>query len=119
MNLPLSYLGMPLGGNPKAASFWQPIIEKIDKKFDAWKYSYISKGGRLTLLQAVLSNLPTYYLSLFQAPTVVCKTIERLMRDFLWEGTEKSGASHLVRWDITTSPKHIGGLGIELPIWLC
>lgn len=30
--LPLNYLGMPLGGNPKVSSFWDPVVEKIDKK---------------------------------------------------------------------------------------
>lgn len=122
--LPFFYLGMPLGGNPKTAAFWYPIIEKIEKKFVAWKYSYILKRegeeGRLTLVQVVLSNLPTYYVSLFQAPICVCKTIKKPMRDFLWEGTKKNGASHLVRWDIVIAPKSIGGLGskkLKLPIW--
>lgn len=28
-SLPISNMGMPLGGNPKYSSFWFPIIEKI------------------------------------------------------------------------------------------
>lgn len=62
---------MPLGGNPKVSSFWDPVVEKIDKKLSSWRFSYLSKGGRLTLAKAVLSNLPTYFLSTFKAPMKV------------------------------------------------
>lgn len=64
-------------------TFWDPIIEHIDRKFSCWQYSYISKGGRLTLIQVVLNSLPTYYLSLFKAPVAISKLIEKKMRKFL------------------------------------
>lgn len=67
----------------------------------------------MTLIQAVLSNLPTYYLSLFKAPISVYKIIEQKMRKFLWEDTNDRGGSHLVRWDLITRPKEVGGLGID------
>lgn len=31
-SLPMSYLGVPLGGKPSLPSFWEPIIEKIKKE---------------------------------------------------------------------------------------
>lgn len=34
------------------------------------------------------------------------------MRDFLWEGIDTKGSSHLIRWDIASLPKEYGGLGI-------
>lgn len=111
--LPFDYLGMPLGGNTKSMNFWDPIIESIDHKLSSWQHSYISKGGRLTLIQAVLSNLPTYYLSLFKALMSVFKIIEKKMRNFLWEGAKDKGKSHLVRWDLIIKPKDAGGLGID------
>lgn len=45
--------------------FWQLIVECIQHKSHNWKYAFISKGGRHTLIQATLSNIPIYYLSLF------------------------------------------------------
>jgi len=44
------------------------------------------KRGRLTLIQATLSNLSTYYTSLFEMPQKVAMGIERLLRNYLWEG---------------------------------
>ena len=36
-NLPLKYLGMPLGTSFKTTSIWNLILEKIEKKLSAWK----------------------------------------------------------------------------------
>lgn len=67
----------------------------------------------MTLLKAVLSNLPTYYLSTFTAPISFYKEVEKAIRNSIWEGAEKNGDPHLVRWDIVTLPKDLGGLGVE------
>ena len=29
---PLSYLGLPLGGNPKSKVFWDPVVEKLARR---------------------------------------------------------------------------------------
>ena len=31
---PIFYLGLPLGGNPKACGFWDPMIERISRRLD-------------------------------------------------------------------------------------
>ena len=31
---PIFYLGLPLGGNPKAYSFWDLVIERISRRLD-------------------------------------------------------------------------------------
>ena len=59
-SLPMKYLGMPLGTSFKTASIWNPILEKMEKKLFGWKHLYLSKGGRLMLLNSTLSSLPTY-----------------------------------------------------------
>ena len=32
--LPITYLGIPLGANPRRVATWRPIINKIEKKLD-------------------------------------------------------------------------------------
>ena len=107
--LPMSYLGMPLGGSHNSPSIWNPILEKFEQKLAGWKKLYLSKGGRLMLLKSTLSNLLTYFLSLFTIPTYVTNKIEKLRRDFLW-GDSKF---HLVRWDKVCAPIANGGLGVR------
>ena len=81
--LPMSNLGMPLGASHNSPSIWNLILEKIEQKLAGWKKLYLSKRGRLMLFKSTLSNLPTYFLSLFTIPTHVANKIEKLQRDFL------------------------------------
>ena len=61
---PLTYLDIPLGGNSRALSFWDPVVRKISKKLDCWKGAFFSLGGRITLIQLCLSSIPSYFLPL-------------------------------------------------------
>ena len=79
---PILYLGLPLGGNPKFGSFWDPVIERISSKLDGWQKAYLSFGGRITLIQSCLTHMPCYFLSLFKILASVATKIERLQRDF-------------------------------------
>ncbi|RVW33934.1 Transposon TX1 uncharacterized 149 kDa protein [Vitis vinifera] len=42
---PILYLGLPLGGNPKACGFWDPVVERISSRLDGWQKAYLSFGG--------------------------------------------------------------------------
>jgi hypothetical protein len=70
-SLPLKYLGLLLRASYKAKSIWDVVVEKMERRLASWKRMYLSKGGRATLIKSTLSNLPTYFLSLFPIPTSV------------------------------------------------
>ena len=76
-SLPMKYLGLPLGAKFKDKSIWKPILEKMERKLAGWKKLYLSKGGRVTLIKSTLSNLPTYFLSLFPILVSVANRITR------------------------------------------
>ena len=77
-SLAMKYLGLPLGANFKDKSIWNLIVEKMERKLAGWKRLYLSKGGRVTLIKSTLSNLPTYFLSLFPILASVANRIEKL-----------------------------------------
>ena len=74
----MKYLRLPLGAHFKVQSIWDPIVEKLDRRLVGWKRMYLSKGGRLILIKSTLSNLPTYYLSLFPIPASVAQRIKKI-----------------------------------------
>jgi hypothetical protein len=83
-DLPMTYLGLPLGASYKSTSIWNGVIEKMERRLAGWKQMYLSKGARLTLSNSTLSNIPTYYLSLFPIPMRVANRLDKIQKDFLW-----------------------------------
>ena len=83
------------------------MTEKIRKWLDGRK-----KGLKLStltifnLVQFVLKSVPIYYLS-FRAPVSVANRIEKMMRDFLWDGIGERRKDHLISWDVLSLPKNL------------
>ena len=56
-------------------SEWGKVEECFEKKLSCWKAKYLSYGGRLVLLNSVLSSLPMFMMSFFEIPKGVLKKI--------------------------------------------
>jgi hypothetical protein len=107
------YLGLPLGANFKEKTIWNSVLEKVERKLACWKRLYLSKGGKVTLIKSTLSNIPTYFLSLFPISVGVARMLEKLQRDFLWCGLDDQPKYHLVKWSHICCPIQSGGLAIR------
>ncbi|XP_058741662.1 uncharacterized protein LOC131614050 [Vicia villosa] len=98
--LPFKFLGFTVGGNQRTLNFWKPVICSLKEKLALWKGKLLSIGGRVTLLNNVLSNIPCYQLSFYKLPLKAEKEIRAIQIKFLWQGvTDKCGVAW-VKWDI-------------------
>ena len=70
-------------------------------------------GGRITLINSVLTALPIYLLSFFRVPTKVVHKLVSIQRNFLWGGGSEVTKIAWVNWDTICLPKNKGGLGIK------
>ena len=93
-SLPSTYLGMPLGALFKSVTVWDGVEEHFHRRLVMWKRQYLSKGGRATLIQSTLSNLPFYLMSLLCLPSSVRQRLEQIQRDFLWGGANLERKPH-------------------------
>ncbi|KAF1874156.1 hypothetical protein Lal_00041602 [Lupinus albus] len=101
------------GVNPRRMATWQNIIEMLAMRLVSWKCRHISFGSRLVLLNSVLSNIPSYLLSLYKAPKKVVAKLASLQRKFLW-GNRKGGKGIAwVSWSEMCKPKSLRGLGVR------
>lgn len=111
--LPIIYLCMPLGAKSRSVDIWNGVVEKCEKRLANWKSQYLSIGGRLILINSVLDAMPTYMMSLFPIPHGVIERLNKLRRNFLWEGNSETKKFHLVKWDVLIGDKHKGGLRVR------
>ena len=85
----------------------------MERRLAGWKRLYLSKGGRVTLIKCILSNLLTYFLSLFPIPAAVANRIEKIKWSFLWSGIRDEPKFHLVKWASVCALLSSSGLGIR------
>ncbi|KAK1316376.1 hypothetical protein QJS10_CPA05g01895 [Acorus calamus] len=110
---PIRYLGLPLHWGKVPKRQWSPLINRFERRLDGWKSNVLSYGGKLTLLQSVLSNLPIFLLSIFKIPLGILETIEKIRRRFFWGGRRGEGNRiHLTNWAAVCSRKIEGGAGV-------
>ena len=111
--LPITYLGVPLHWKTLRISDWMPLVEKIENKLQTWKGSLLSIGGRVTLLNAVLSSIPLYWLSIYKMPATIRNKIDKIRKRFLWAGSSSTKKKyHLISWRFVCLSKDQGGLGV-------
>ncbi|KAJ0578264.1 putative RNA-directed DNA polymerase [Helianthus annuus] len=111
--LPFEYLGIKVGANMNRCSSWKKVIEVFESRLALWKAKLISIGGRVTLIKGVLESLPINYFSLYKAPRKVLDNLERIMKKFLWSGSNVGNKMNWVSWSRITTPKKYGGLSIK------
>jgi hypothetical protein len=98
-SIPFKYLGLPVGANPCRFSTWEPLIDSLRKRLNAWGNKFVSLGGRIVLLNAVLNAIPIFYLSYLKIPILVWKKVRRIQRDFLWGGRRGRRRISWIKWE--------------------
>lgn len=113
-SFPQPYLGLALLAMKLHNSDFIPLISKCDKYLDGWKGHRLSTGGRLVLVNTVLSSMPIYHMRSLPLPKGIIAAIDRHCRSFLWTGEDIcSGAKCLMAWEKACQPKCEDGLGIK------
>ena len=111
--IPFVYLGIPSGENPRRCQLWDPVINKCERKLAKWKQRHVFFGGRVTLIQSVLTSIPIYFFSFFRVPNRVVDKIVSLQQRFLWGGRPEHNKIAWIKWETVCLPKEKGELGLK------
>jgi hypothetical protein len=107
------YLGVPLVGRAPKKHDFQYLIDQVTSKLASWKATQLSFAGRLTLAKSVMEAVPTYPMMSSKIPKACIDEIQKIQRNFIWGDTDQKRRFHAVKWDIVTTPKWNGGLGLR------
>lgn len=89
------------------------LKERIIKKLHGWKSLFLNNAGKDIIINAIISTIPTYDMTLFRLPKTWCEDIEKLISKFWWNGHNERKKIHWVRWNRLTMPKNMRGLGFR------
>lgn len=86
---------------PQVLHLFGTIVALIPKKFIALEDEYLSLGGRITLVEATMTNLLSNFLSVFEMPV---KNDRQNPKRLLWDSGDKT-ANHRINWNIVRRNK--------------
>jgi len=87
-NFPIRYLGIPIHYRKLSNNDWVKIQERFEKRLSSWKGKQLSTGGRLTLINSILSSLTMSMMSFFEIPKGVRKKLDYFRSRFFWQSDE-------------------------------
>lgn len=103
--MPFKFLGIPVGENPRRYHTWEPVLNAMRLKLSSWRRKQLRIGGRVTLINLVLSSLPFYFFSFFKVPKKVLGEMVRIQRQFLWGGNNEHKKMAWITWETICLPK--------------
>ena len=107
------YLGFPMLYGRVSTNDFQFIIDKARQKLSGWNAKLLTMAARVTLAKAVLVAIPNYFMQIVMVPVSICKEIERLVRRFIWGGSDEQRNTPLVGWKSMCQPITSGGAWLE------
>ena len=112
-SFPISYLGIPIHHRRLTLAEWKHVEERLQKRLSSWKGKLLSLGGRLVLINSVLTNMVLYMISFFQLPKGVLHKLDYFRSRFFWQGDSEKKKYRLTKWNVVCRPKDQGGLGVH------
>jgi hypothetical protein len=86
---PIRYLGILIHYLRLTLAEWKLVEERLQKCLSSWKGKLLSLGGRLVLINSVLTNMVLYIISFFLLPKGVLHKLDYYRSRFIWQGDSK------------------------------
>jgi hypothetical protein len=110
---PIKYLGISVCHRRTIVAEMKFVGERIRKGTEGWIGGALSIGGRVTKIDACLSNSPVYQMSLRLLHKTNLEELEKPIRAFFWASSRNKKKVYWVSWKRICKPKCKGGLGIK------
>jgi hypothetical protein len=102
---PVKLLGIPIGKGINTNIFWDQLISKIEKRYNMWQARDLSMTGKVHIIKSIGMSTILYASNVLVLGEQYLTRITNLNYRFLW-----SGKRNLVKKEICTLPRNLGGL---------
>ncbi|MQM00085.1 hypothetical protein Taro_032814, partial [Colocasia esculenta] len=109
----MRYLGVPIKQGRSLIVDFKYLIDKVNRQIGSWKSRFLSKAGRLTLINAILYSMPVYLATASAIPKAILNFVDRTCAAFFWGASDGGKRRQWVTWNIIQRPILEGGLGVR------
>jgi hypothetical protein len=96
---------------PKVDDFF-PLIQRIEKRLLSTSI-FLNQAGRIEMVNAVLSALPTFFMDNVKFPPFVYRHIDKCRKHCMWWGADMNARKPpLATWKLATMSEENGEMGI-------
>jgi hypothetical protein len=82
-SFPFTYLGLPLSLNKPTVQDCLPLVDRVERRLISTSI-FLNQGGKLQMVNYVLSSLPTFYMCSMKMPQDIWNQIDKYRRHCLW-----------------------------------
>ncbi|XP_042958109.1 uncharacterized protein LOC122293655 [Carya illinoinensis] len=107
------YLGLPTTVGRSKYNTFRGLKEKIWKRINSWKTTFLSSAGKEVMIKSVLQAILAYTMSVFKMPSVLLKEIESMIAKFWWNHRKEGRGIYWKSWSKLGTAKNKGGLGFR------
>lgn len=108
------YLGLPSMIGRDRTSTFAYIKDRVWQKINSWSSKCLSKAGHEVMIKSVLQAILSYVMSIFQLPSTLITTIERMINSFWWgHGRTSHRGINWLSWEKLSMYKVHGGMGFK------
>jgi hypothetical protein len=86
-SLPFTYLGLPLSINKPSVQDCLPPMVRVEKRLRSISL-FLTQGGKLEMVNLVLSSMTTFYMCSIKVPIKIFNKIDKYRRYYLWRGDD-------------------------------
>jgi hypothetical protein len=83
--MPFTYLGIPMGTTKPNLEAFLPLLQRVERRLSSTSH-ILSHAGRLQMVNAMFSALPTYYMCTLKLLISIVKQVDKYRRHCLWRG---------------------------------
>ncbi|WOK93178.1 ribonuclease H protein [Canna indica] len=110
---PIKYPGSYISPKRLSREYEMKLEEKVKCRIEPWARNLISQAGRKVLISSTINSIPAHTLMTSWISGKLVEKITKLTGDFFWGSKENKKSAKLISWNVITSNKGIGGLGIR------